>query len=808
MRIRAWILLFAVIGPASIANSADDFIHAVRSGNLQRVKTLVKADESLVSKPDDGTTPLHFAVRDARMEITKFLLEHGANVNAKSKRGETPIFRARSAQMARLLIEHGAKLDVKTENATAITNALRYNHRGVCKVLIESGQEIDFDSAIQLGETKLVAQMLAKKPWLAKPPRKPLYYPAGRDDLELTKLLLKHGADPDIDYGFMNVSGPYTPLTNAVTRDQYQTAELLLKQGASANVSGGRNHPNLFLYAIAYRDVKFTKLMLDHGAAVMYGASDQANATPLHVACSLGGNDQVARVGMVGQPASLGPDKSQALQKVTSLVNAGADVNAKTTYGQTPLLAAAMAGNQSVCDFLISNGAHLDAASACLLRKLPELKSILATNPELATKKQIALHASLLHWAVRSADAEIVEFVLSQKVNIDARAPRVSHCDSLGFRPDTYDGAPQFTALHLAAKLGSEPIAKLLIAAGANVDLKAGEKDSPISLLEIALHSKQWKVVRLLLDLGHKPPADFEDLYLLYNVKDPDLLWRLIGSIDGFDFESSDATHLLAKAIRQGETKTVQRLNSKGTKLDIFAACELGRIKEVSGLIDTDPTLVNATFDSHRKTTAISLAVEHGHIGVVRLMIGRGVSAEILRPLAHDAAVFGQLEILKLLTAGKSLRVLDDSGRTLLHAAASGIQPEIVKFLLQQGLEVDARNFNQETPLWQLGEYDYWKRKTSNDDLKRAVETAKLLIDAGSDVNAADHYGSTPLHQASKLGFAEVVRALLTHGAKVNHRDDTHQTPLAEVGMRSLFRFSSEHRDAVKKVLLEFGATR
>ena len=360
----------------------------------------------------------------------------------------------------------------------------------------------------------------------------------------------------------------------------------------------------------------------------------------------------------------------------------------------------------------------------------------------------------------------------------------------------------------MAAKLGSEPIAKLLIAAGANVDLQAGEKDSPISLLEIALHSKQWKVVRLLLDLGHKPPADFEDLYLLYDVKDPDLLWRLIGSIDGFDFESSDATHLLAKAIRQGETKTVQRLNSKGTKLDIFAACELGRIKEVADLIDTDPTLVNASSDSHRKTTAISLAVEHGHIDIVRLMIDRGVSAEILRPLAHDAAGFGQMEILKLLTAGKSLRVLDDSGRTLLHAAASGIQPEIVKFLLQQGLEVDARNFNQETPLWQLGEYDYWNRKTSNDDLKRAVETAKLLIDAGSDVNAADHYGSTPLHQASKLGFAEVVRALLTHGAKVNHRDDTHQTPLAEVSMRSWFQASSDHRDAVKKVLLEYGATR
>jgi ankyrin repeat protein len=72
-------------------------------------------------------------------------------------------------------------------------------------------------------------------------PRKPLHSAARQGNLALCKLLIEHAADPNLDYGVSNVSGPYTPLTDAVTDGNYEISKLLFEHGANPNVSGGRN---------------------------------------------------------------------------------------------------------------------------------------------------------------------------------------------------------------------------------------------------------------------------------------------------------------------------------------------------------------------------------------------------------------------------------------------------------------------------------------------------------------------------------------------------------------------------------------
>ena len=321
LTVGAWVWVFSLAFACTV--SADDFLRAIRAGDLDRVKAFVKEQPELVHRMPDGNAPLNWAVADHHVDVAKWLLENGANVNRRGGQdGRTPIFDAKTAEMAKLLIKHGANLRVTSEwSSTPMREAVRRgNHIAVVNVFLDAGLSLDFDSAVELGNVKLVEEMLAQKPWLAKPPRKPLYDAASDGNLELVKLLLQHGADPDLDYGFGNVAGPYTPVTNAVTRGHYEIAELLLQQGASPNVSGGRNHDNLFLFAIAYRDAKFTKLMLDHGADLVTGDRWGQYVTPLHVAAALGGRRGVSRVGRVGQPASPEGDNMQALEKVRYLL--------------------------------------------------------------------------------------------------------------------------------------------------------------------------------------------------------------------------------------------------------------------------------------------------------------------------------------------------------------------------------------------------------------------------------------------------------------------------------------------------------
>ncbi len=59
------------------------------------------------AKGKNGSTPLHETVGFSDTEITKLLIEAGADVNAKDRYGKTPLHLA-SKSAAKVLIENGA----------------------------------------------------------------------------------------------------------------------------------------------------------------------------------------------------------------------------------------------------------------------------------------------------------------------------------------------------------------------------------------------------------------------------------------------------------------------------------------------------------------------------------------------------------------------------------------------------------------------------------------------------------------------------------------------------------------------------
>jgi len=103
-----------------------------------------------------------------------------------------------------------------------------------------------------------------------------------------------------------------------------------------------------------------------------------------------------------------------------------------------------------------------------------------------------------------------------------------------------------------------------------------------------------------------------------------------------------------------------------------------------------------------------------------------------------------------------SLRYRDKNGLSLLHLAALANQPELIRFLVQEGLSVDVQDSRGNTPLHHAAYYG-------------KLQAVQTLLALGADLNARNiHRGETPLFSAIRGRQTAVVRYLLQRGARVD----------------------------------------
>ncbi|MEW4490467.1 ankyrin repeat domain-containing protein [Thalassoglobus sp. JC818] len=118
----------------------------------------------------------------------------------------------------------------------------------------------------------------------------------------------------------------------------------------------------------------------------------------------------------------------------------------------------------------------------------------------------------------------------------------------------------------------------------------------------------------------------------------------------------------------------------------------------------------------------------------------------------------------------------DDAGpfedRTPLHCAATYVDLEAVKTLLEAGADASARNYYDETPLSCL--VDNWRHGDTD-----AVMCADLLYSYGASVSLKYYNGNTLLHVASfYFENVECLRWLLDHGCDIDARNRDGETAL------------------------------
>ena len=261
----------------------------------------------LTTFPKGGLTPLLFAARQGASDAVRVLADAGADLNLGDPDGITPM-----------------------------VLAIRNGYYDTAAVLVEKRANVN--AADAAGRTPLyMAVDLHSLDWIQN---RPAPQATGTlDSLDLVKLLLDRGADPN---------------PRLKSAPPGWKGDAVAAQNTFGGAVGAGTTP--FIRAAKNADLGAMRLLLEKGA-------DPNLATNSHVTALMALAGGLGR--KYGADLHVSPDEEKsAMQAMTLLLNRGADLNAANDAGQTALHAAAMVGANGVVRFLVDGGARLDAKNA------------------------------------------------------------------------------------------------------------------------------------------------------------------------------------------------------------------------------------------------------------------------------------------------------------------------------------------------------------------------------------------------------------------------------------------------------------
>lgn len=341
------------------------------------------------------------------------------------------------------------------------------------------------------------------------------------------------------------------------------------------------------------------------------------------------------------------------------------------------------------------------------------------------------------------------------------------------------------TLLIEATRLGHEDMMKLLIEKGVDVNVPATRTnetalDTPLIGMSTA---KKNRIIKMLLAAGaeDKTGEYTSKTDLMYAIEDQNLdeVKRLVA--EGADLNAKDnkgspiweyALHtknaeimqtLLSAVGKDGKKMDIEQENAGGKTALSYAVIYSEYYKDMAKLLIENGADVNArsSYETTKDYTPLMFAHD-AELTEMLIKAGADVNAK-----ATDGTtpVMGKCtDVLRVLAEnGADLSVMSPGGLSLMSYAALKQDVEQIKFLKEQGLDINAPDKNGWTPLMYavVGKNQFYEELNLLKTEETSLDAAKQMLLLGAKVSIADSMGRTAVDLADErcVGLREFLES-------------------------------------------------